>query len=135
MEVIAAVFPGLLLLTGAVVEIAARGLLRRNRLAGIRTVATMQSDAAWTAAHRSASLTIWVGFAASVVAAIVSFAADGIVSTVGAIAVAAIFVLTSVITLVVANRAGRADRRQMGDASDHRDGIRPQRPSHERLRQ
>lgn len=108
MEVIAAVLPVLLLVTGIVVELAARGALRRNRLAGIRTVATMRSDATWAAAHRSASAVVWGGFAASVVAAVVSFAGGVIVSTVGAIAVAVIFVLTAVIALVVANRAARA---------------------------
>ncbi|MCK2024357.1 SdpI family protein [Microbacterium sp. kSW2-24] len=108
MEVIAGVFPVLLLVTGIVVELAARGDLRRNRLAGIRTVATMRSDASWTASHRSASASVWVGFAASVIAAVVSFASSGIVTTIGAIAVVVIFVLTTVIALVVANRAGRA---------------------------
>ncbi|WP_237209335.1 SdpI family protein [Rothia nasimurium] len=46
----------LLLLGGLFLTIArmgAAGTLRRNGLVGIRTAATMQSDAAWYAAHRA----------------------------------------------------------------------------------
>ncbi|MBT2486180.1 MULTISPECIES: SdpI family protein [unclassified Microbacterium] len=108
MDVVAAVFPALLLVIAVTVQLAAQGLLHRNRVAGIRTIATMKSDAAWVAAHRSASLTVWLGFVASVVTAIVTFAAEGLNSIIGGVAVAVVFFATSVGALVVANRAGAA---------------------------
>lgn len=46
----------LLLLGGlflAIARMGAAGTLRRNGLVGVRTAATMQSDAAWYAAHRA----------------------------------------------------------------------------------
>lgn len=46
----------LLLLGGlflAIARMGASGTLRRNGLVGVRTAATMQSDAAWYAAHRA----------------------------------------------------------------------------------
>ena len=55
---LAAVLGGLLLAGGALVPYvvgrAAGGLLRRNHWVGIRTPATMSSDAAWRAAHAAA---------------------------------------------------------------------------------
>lgn len=101
------VFPILLLLTAALVELASRGRLRRNRLAGIRTRASMRSDAAWVAAHRAASKTVSAGFAVSVIASSVALMNDGIVSVTCSLGVVAIFLITAVVTLVQANRASR----------------------------
>lgn len=44
-----------------VAALSARGTLRRNRWVGIRTRATMASDAAWAAAHRAAAAPTAVG--------------------------------------------------------------------------
>lgn len=108
MPVIAVIFPALLLLTAVLTELASRGRLRRNRIAGIRTNATMRSDASWSASHRAAAKTVWIGFVASTVAAVVALVTEGTASLVAAVVVAAIFLATSVVSLVQANRAGAA---------------------------
>lgn len=60
----------LLLLGGlflAIARMGAAGTLRRNGLVGVRTTATMQSDAAWYAAHKAIAPTLracaWAQFA------------------------------------------------------------------------
>ncbi|MGV2902103.1 SdpI family protein [Microbacterium sp. AGC62] len=106
MPVIAVIFPALLLLTAVLTELASRGRLRRNRLAGIRTNATMRSDAAWSASHRAAAKTVWIGFVVSLVAALIALFAEGTAALIAAVAVAAVFLATSVVSLLQANRAG-----------------------------
>ena len=108
MPVIAVVFPALLLLTAVLTELASRGRLSRNRLAGIRTNATMRSDAAWSASHRAAAKTVWIGFVVSLAAALIALVTEGTVSLIAVVAVAAIFLATSVLALLQANRAGAA---------------------------
>jgi uncharacterized membrane protein len=107
MPVIAVIFPALLLLTAVLTELASRGRLRRNRIAGIRTHATMRTDAAWAASHRAAAKTVWIGFVASAVAALIALVAEGTVSLVAVVAVAAIFLATSVVSILQANEAAR----------------------------
>jgi len=108
MLVLALVVPLLLLVTAVLAELAGRGRLRRNRLAGIRTRATLKSDAAWTAAHRASSKTVWVGFAVSTAAGIVTLLGDGTVSVVFSIVVVVAFFATTITALVQAGRAGTA---------------------------
>lgn len=108
MDALALVFSALLLLTAVLTELASRGRMRRNRLAGIRTNATMRSDAAWAASHRAAAKTVWIGFVASLGAALIALVTEGTVSLVAGVVAAAIFVATSVVALLQANRAGAA---------------------------
>lgn len=108
MDALALIFSALLLLTAVLTELASRGRLRRNRLAGIRTNATMRSDASWAASHRAAAKTVWIGFVVSIAAALISLFTEGTVSLVAGVVVAAIFVATSVVALMQANRAGAA---------------------------
>lgn len=108
MVVIAVVVPLLLLFTAVLVELASRGRLQRNRIAGIRTRATMKSDAAWAAAHRSASPTAWIGFAVSAVAGIVALLSDGTLSLVSGVVVVVAFFATAAASLIQARRAGAA---------------------------
>lgn len=108
MLVLAVVVPLLMLATAVLVELAGRGRLRRNRLAGIRTRATLRSDAAWTAAHRASSKTVWVGVAVSTAAGIVALLDDGTVSVVFSVIVVVTFFATMIIALVQAGRAGTA---------------------------
>ncbi|WAA65789.1 SdpI family protein [Microbacterium oxydans] len=108
MVVIAVVVPLLLLFTAVLVELAGRGRLRRNRIAGIRTRATMRSDTAWSAAHRSAAPTVWIGFAVSAVAGIVALVSDGTLSLVCGVTVVVAFFATAAASLIQAGRAGAA---------------------------
>lgn len=102
---IAVVFPLLLLLAAVLTELAARGKVKRNALAGIRTRATRSSDAAWAAAHRAALGTIWIGFVVSAVAGVGALVTDGAVALSCAVAVALILAVTVTVSLVQAQRA------------------------------
>ena len=104
----------LLLVTGAAVSgvsrRAADGRLRRNAVAGIRTRATMRSDAAWRAGHlaaRGSSDASGAVFAVSGVAALLLRTAP---LWTGAVLVGV--VVATVLLLVAARRAGAA-----GDAA------------------
>lgn len=73
----------LLLLGGifmAIARMGAAGTLRRNGLVGIRTTATMQSDAAWYAAHKAIAPTLracaWAQFAGAAVVLALGLAAQ-----------------------------------------------------------
>lgn len=73
----------LLLLGGlfmAIARMGAAGTLRRNGLVGVRTTATMQSDAAWYAAHKAIAPTLracaWAQFAGAAVVLALGLAAQ-----------------------------------------------------------
>ena len=102
----------LLLLSGVAVAAvnrrAADGRLRRNALAGIRTRATLASDAAWVAGHvaarplsdASAAVFAATGLLAALASRAALFAGVVLVGTVGA----------TVLLLLAARSAGRAAR-------------------------
>lgn len=106
MGVVAVIVPLLLLFIAVVTELASRGTLSRNRLVGIRTRATMRSDAAWSSAHRGASRTIWIGFALSALVAAITLVTDGTAATICGAIVAVLFLTTCVVALLQAHRAG-----------------------------
>lgn len=105
MLVIAIVFPLLLLLAAVLTELAARGRLKRNALAGIRTRSTMRSDNAWVAAHRAASRTIWIGFVLSAVAGIIALVTTDAAAIIAAVVVVIVLAATITISLIQATRA------------------------------
>lgn len=93
------------------------GRLLRNRFAGVRTVATFASEAAWAAGQRASLpyLRVWAwlfagGSAAPLVVAVVSADVDASVTLALVVdLVVCLFVLTLVVPMVLAsNRAARA---------------------------
>ncbi|MEV8249621.1 SdpI family protein [Microbacterium sp. NPDC076768] len=107
MVVIVTVVPVVLLLTAVLVSLAGSKHLPRNRLAGIRTHATMKSDAAWTAAHRSAAPTVWIGAVTSTTAAVIALlSGQPAISLIGW-ALVLIFLATAVVALTRADRRAR----------------------------
>lgn len=108
MVVIAVVFPLLLLFAAVLVELAARGRLRRNWIAGIRTRATMRSDATWVAGHQAAARTVWIGFVLSSAAGVVALVTSGSLSVVFAVIVVIVLAATVTVALVQSGRASAA---------------------------
>ncbi|GAA3911133.1 SdpI family protein [Microbacterium invictum] len=105
MVVVAVVFPALLLFAAVLIQLAANGRLRKNRLAGIRTRATMRNETTWVAGHRAASSTVWIGFALSAGAGVLTLVADGAVAITFAAAVVVILFATVTVALVKSERA------------------------------
>ena len=85
------------------------GTLRRNRLAGIRTRATMRSDAAWAAGHRAGGGLLVIAGVLMALAGLALLARPsnvvGMAITLGAGGVVLVLALVST---VQANRAARA---------------------------
>lgn len=106
--IVAVVLPVLLLIAAVLVELAGRGVLRRNRIAGIRTRSTLRNDAAWVAGHRAASPVAWAGFGLSAVAGAGALMTAEPLSLVFATAVVVVTVATIAVSLVRAARAGAA---------------------------
>ncbi len=102
------VFPTLLLVSAALTQLAASGVLGKNCLLGIRTRSTLRSPAAWTAAHRAAARWVWAGFAASAAATAGALLLSGVTAVVFAVTVVVLFIATIVVSLTAAIRAARA---------------------------
>lgn len=102
------VFPALLLVSAVLTQLAASGVLGKNRLAGIRIRSTLRSPAAWTAAHRAAAQWAWAGFAASAAASAGALLLSGVAAVVFAVIVVVVFIATIVVSLAAAIRAARA---------------------------
>ncbi len=98
---------GLLLLTTA--GLGARGRLPRNRFAGVKTPATLASDAAFAAAHRAAAVPLGAAGAVATVAGGVLLTGPGAVLgwTLVGIAVVGLFVFAG-LAATVADRAAAA---------------------------
>ncbi|WP_378147677.1 SdpI family protein [Cnuibacter sp. UC19_7] len=104
-------FPLLLLLVAVLTQLAAAGVLGKNRVVGIRIGSTLRSPAAWTAGHRAAAPWTWAGFALGAVAALGALLSTGSTAAVLAAIVVAMFVATIVMSLVSASRGARAASR------------------------
>ncbi len=113
------VFPALLLLAAVLTQLAAGGVLRKNRIAGIRTRSTLRSPDAWLAGHRAAARWTWIGFAASAAAGVGALLFNDAAAVVLAVVVVLVFAATIVISLVASGRAARraSPRRRRGDDS------------------
>lgn len=103
------VLPALLLLTAVLTELAARGILRENRLVGIRIGSTLRSPEAWVAGHRAAAPWTWAGVAVSAVASVGALLSSGGAGVAFRAIVVAAFVATIVMALATASRAARAE--------------------------
>ena len=106
---------GVLILGGAallwIAWLGSQRRLPRNRVAGIRTRATLRSDAAWIAAHETAAAPLGLGGALTALAglAVLVSGLDDVIG-VAALVFAATVALSSVL---VAARAGVAAARQV----------------------
>lgn len=105
------VFPALLLLVAALTQLASSGVLRMNRIAGIRLRSTLTSRDAWVAGHQAAAPWAWAGFAGSAVASVGVLLYTGVPAAVLSVVVVVIFVATIVVTMAMASRAAQAHRR------------------------
>lgn len=94
----------LLLLGGlflAIARMGAAGTLRRNGLVGVRTAATMQSDAAWYAAHRVIAPVLRICAWAQIAGAAVVLALGLMVHNSAVIPVGLAFLILPTIAMVV----------------------------------
>ncbi|MBX3095118.1 MAG: SdpI family protein [Cryobacterium sp.] len=107
MVMVAVVFPVLLLLTAVLTQLAGNGVLRRNRVAGIRVRSTLRSDSGWVAGHRAAAPWVWAGFVVSAAAGVSALLLDGAIALVFAVIVVAALGATVAVSLYVASRAAR----------------------------
>lgn len=105
------VFPALLLLAAVLFQLAAGGVIGKNRVVGIRIGSTLSSPEAWVAGHRAAAPWAWAGFAVGAVAGVGSSMSTGTTAAAWAAIVVAAFVATIVATLITASRAARAQGR------------------------
>lgn len=87
---------GLLLLTIAV--LGARGALRRNRVAGIRTPATLRSDRAFVVGHRAAALPLGAAAVVALLGGVVLLVPGGSAGPLGWVVLAIATVGTLVLT-------------------------------------
>lgn len=105
---------GLIIAGGAmwvVTGAAARGRLARNPWAGIRTISTQASDAAWLAGHRAALATCRITGAASLVIAVAMMINGSVDSVIFWILFALGYggiLLSAIVSIIQANRAARA---------------------------
>lgn len=107
MVVISVVFPVLLLLAAVLIQLAANGVLHRNRMAGIRVRATLSTDAAWVAGHKAAAAAVWLGFAVSAAAGLCAVLLDGWLANVFGGVVIVVLIATIAISTVQASRGAR----------------------------
>lgn len=105
---IAVVFPVLLLIAAVLIQLAGSGVLRRNRIAGIRVRSTLGSDTGWVAGHKAAAPWVWGGFAVSATAGIAALLMEDTVAIVLAVVVVAALIGTIAVSLYLASRAARA---------------------------
>lgn len=96
---------GLLLL--AIAVLGSRGTLRRNRWIGIRTPATLRSDASFRLAHRAGAAPLGAAGAVAVVGGIVTVAGNGAV-------VVVVLAVTAVAVVVLAGVGGAVGHRAAG---------------------
>lgn len=108
MVVIAVVFPFVLLLAAVLIQLAANGVLRRNRVAGIRIRSTRSTDVGWVAGHKAAAPTVWIGLAISVAAGLGVLLLEGWVATALTVVVVVAVMATVAISSYLASRAARA---------------------------
>jgi hypothetical protein len=111
--VIAIVLPLVLLLGAVSAQLGGAGRLGRRWWFGIRTPATMSSDAAWRAGHRAATIPAWIGFAATAATAILAvvFLSSTAGQLPGKLLAIAVFAVTIVWIFVAASTAARAVQR------------------------
>jgi uncharacterized membrane protein len=94
------------LIVAIVVVLAARGVIRRNPVAGIRTGRTRRSEAAWEAAHRAALVPSTVSAGVSLLLAIGAIVASGAPTAAVLLAFAVVAILAGAVwSIVVAERA------------------------------
>jgi hypothetical protein len=105
------VFPALLLLVAVLTQLAAGGLLGKNRVIGIRIGSTLRSSATWVAGHRAAAPWAWAGFVVSAAAGAGSLLTSGATAGVLGGVVVAAFGATIVLTIISASRGARAEMR------------------------
>ena len=86
----------------------ARGLIGRNSLIGIRTRATLSSDAAWRRGHQVAILPMSVGAGAVIIVGTVLIAL-GVGSSTASVAVLALVLLLGGVWAAVAASRGAGD--------------------------
>ena len=89
--------------------IAARGILARNSMAGLRTRAMLASDEAWEVGHRTALPIVVATAALTVLAAVTSiFVIGNLHAYLAAIGAAVLILLIGVVTAtIIAGRAAR----------------------------
>lgn len=99
------------LLLGWAARSSRTGTLERNALIGIRTRATMASDAAWDAGHRAAApvleVVAWASVVTGLVGTVTAIADSWLAAVTVSVGYAALFVLLGLAT-ARANRAARA---------------------------
>lgn len=102
-------FPALLLLVAVLTQLAAAGVLGKNRVVGIRIGSTLRSPAAWVAGHRAAAPWAWAGFAVSAAVGIGALMTTGATAAVLGAVVVGVFGATIVLTIISASRGARAE--------------------------
>lgn len=102
------VFPILLLLAAVLTQLAASGVMPKNRIAGIRIRSTVRSPSAWIAGHKAAAPWVWAGFMVSAVAVVAALPLSGVIAGLLAAIVILVFVATITASLIQAGRAARA---------------------------
>lgn len=79
---------------------AARGELERNRVAGMRTKATLASDEAWLAGHIAAEADSVLGGHAMIGSSVIAFAAPALLGIVGVIRAEVALIVWTVLLMI-----------------------------------